>query len=368
MQTMTGYERVRNTLEHKPVDQVACHDVMWDETLTRWRAEGQIGKDDDHTLLLAMDLTAGGSINSVADLDFKSQVVEETEDTILRLDGNGAMLRQHKQHNSCPEHVGFAVQDRASWEERIKPHLVNLDRRRIPFEDYRKARQKAAELQKYYGWWGVAPFEQMHPVCGHENLLAGFALDPDWARDMVMTYARFTLMHLEVMFAEVGKPDGMFFGEDMGFKEKPFMSPAMYREIMFPGHKLLFDWSHAHGLKVAVHSCGFVEPLAPAMVEAGMDCLQAMEVKAGMDIRHFMPAYTDRLAFWGNIDARALIANDRAWIDAELESKVRPLLEAGGAYILQSDHTIPPQVNFETMRYFFGRGRELSGEIMRKRR
>ena len=47
---------------------------------------------------------------------------------------------------------------------------------------------------------------------------------------------------------------------------------------------------------------------------------------------------------------------------------LRPLLEAGGAYILQSDHTIPPQVNFETMRYFFGRGRELSGEIMRKRR
>jgi uroporphyrinogen decarboxylase len=126
---------------------------------------------------------------------------------------------------------------------------------------------------------------------------------------------------------------------------------------------LLFDWAHSQGLPVAVHSCGFVEPLVPHMVEAGRECLQAMEVKAGMDIRHFMPDYTARLAFWGNIDARALIANDRAWIDRELNDKVVPLLEAGGAYILQSDHTIPPQVDFATMQYFFERGREISRKV-----
>jgi uroporphyrinogen-III decarboxylase len=78
-----------------------------------------------------------------------------------------------------------------------------------------------------------------------------------------------------------------------------------------------------------------------------------MEVKAGMDIRRLMPGFLNRLTFWGNIDARALIANDRAWIDRELETKVVPLLEAGGSYILQSDHTIPPQADFRTMQYFF---------------
>ena len=366
MQTMTGYERVLNALDHKPIDQVPCHDVMWDETLARWKKEGQIGPDDDCSVLLGMDLTCGGTINSVADVDFRSQVIEETDETVLRLDGNGAKLRQHKLHNSCPEHVDFAVKDRAAWEELIRPHLVRVDRRRIPFDDYRKAREAAAKRRQFYGWWGLAPFEQMHAVCGHENLLVGFALDPGWAQDMVMTYARFTIMHLEVLFAEAGRPDAMFFGEDLGFKERPFMSPAMYREIMQPGHKLLFDWSHAMKLKVAVHSCGFVEPLVPGMAEAGMDCLQAMEVKAGMDIRRLMPGFLDRLTFWGNIDARALVANDRAWIDRELETKVVPLLEAGGAYILQSDHTIPPQADFRTMQYFFERGRELSRRVFAK--
>ena len=37
------------------------------------------------------------------------------------------------------------------------------------------------------------------------------------------TYAQFTIRHLEVWFAEAGWPDGMFFGEDLGFKGKPFL-------------------------------------------------------------------------------------------------------------------------------------------------
>ena len=90
--------------------------------------------------------------------------------------------------------------------------------------------------------------------------------------------------YAEVLFAEEGLPDSIWFFEDMGFKGKPFMSPAMYREIMFPGHKRLFDYAHSLGRRVLVHSCGFVEPLVPGLVEAGMDCLQAMEVKAGMDM------------------------------------------------------------------------------------
>jgi uroporphyrinogen decarboxylase len=314
-----------------------------------------------------MDLCSGGRLNDVADLDFQSQVIEETAETVLRLDGNGARLRQHKQHASTPEHVGFTVTDRQSWEAHVKPHLLDLDRRRIPFEDYRKEKRRAAERQRFFCWWGVAPFEQLHPICGHEHALAGMALDPDWIQDMVMTYARFTIRHLKVLFAEEGKPQAMFFGEDLGFKHRPFMSPAMYAEILQPGHRLLFDWSHAQWLKVLVHSCGFVEPLVPGLVEAGMDCLQALEVKAGMDMRRLHRQFGDRLAFFGNIDARALISNDRDQIEAELQAKVRPVLEAGGAYILMSDHSIPPQVDFETMQYFFARGRELSREVFKEK-
>ena len=31
-----------------------------------------------------------------------------------------------------------------------------------------------------------------------------------------------------------------------------------------------------------MHSCGYVEPLLPGMIDAGIDCLQVIEVKAGI--------------------------------------------------------------------------------------
>jgi len=357
---MTSYERFSNALARKPVDMLPVCISPWGATVERWKREGHIAEGEDVAEHFGQDLRTAGGLNSCANLDFQPVVIEETEETILTLDGNGAKLRRHKLHDSTPEHVDFTVKDRKSWEEHVKPHLVHTDRRRIDFEGYRNAKRFAAEKQRFFAWGGLAPFEQIHPVCGHENMLMGMALDPDWVKDMVMTYADFTIRHLEVLFAEEGKPDVMFFYEDMGFKNKPFMSPAMYAEIVQPGHKKLFDYSHDLGCKVIVHSCGYVEPLVPGLIEAGMDCLQAMEVKAGMDLPRLFERFGDKIAFFGGVDVRVLIANDRAAIDAELEQKIVPVVKGGGGYILHSDHSEPPEIDHETMHYFIDRGREIA--------
>ncbi len=363
---MTSYERMANTLDRKNVDHVPIAITPWGATRERWVKEGKIREDEDIAEHFGQDLRAAGWLNSCADLDFQPVVIEETEETILQLDGNGAKLRRHKLHDSTPEHVDFTVKDRAAWEEHIKPHLVKFDRRRFDLEGYKNAKNFAKERNRFFCWSGVGPFEQMHPVCGHEYMLMGMALDPDWVKDMVDTYTDMTIRHLEVLFEEGGKPDGMFFYEDMGFKNKPFMSPSMYAEIVQPGHKKLFDYAHSIGCKVIVHSCGYVEPLVPGLIEAGMDCLQAMEVKAGMDLPHLFDEFGDKIAFFGGLDVRSLIANDRDWIDREL-LKMAYVLERGGSYILHTDHSEPPEIDYETMWYFINRGREMSAEIMKRR-
>jgi len=189
-------------------------------------------------------------------------------------------------------------------------------------------------------------------------MLMGMALDPDWIKDMVMTYARFTINHLEVLFAEEGKPDGMFFYEDMGFKHKPLCRPKCMRKLLSPDTSCC-SIRHSQGCKVIVHSCGYVEPLVPGLIRAGMDCLQAMEVKAGMDLPRLFAQFGDRIAFFGGVDVRCLISNDRKLIDEEMDRKILPVVQGGGGYILHSDHSEPPEVNYETMRYFVERGRTL---------
>jgi len=357
VQPLTSRERIRRILNREPVDRIGLFEHFWGDTFKRWRGEGHIREDEDVNHHFGFDMVNSWCFNLVADLDWKNETIEETDDTILVKDGNGAFLRRHKKHDATPEHVDFTVKDRAGWEAHIKPRLT-FDPRRINYQAYRDARKYAADNNLFFSWSGINVFELMHPVCGHEYMLLGMALDPDWVKEMTDTYARLTVALMEDLFAKEGRPDGIWFYEDMGFKERPFMSPDMYREIVQPAHKLTFDYAHSLGLRTIVHSCGYVEPLVPGLVEAGMDCLQVMEVKAGMDPRRIKQQFGDRLALCGGMDVRHLTRNDLPGIRQELEAKI-PVVMKGSGYILHSDHSIPDQVNYETYRHFVDLGLRL---------
>ncbi len=360
MAELSSRERMARILKRQPADRIGVHESFWPETDRKWRAEGHVPEGeslDDH---FRLDLRKYGGHTMVAWIDYKEEVLEETDQTKLVRNANGAVLRWWKHKSGTPEHVDFLVKDRRGWQEHIRPHLTAPDaaRRRINLEGYRQARDKCAREELFFCWCGINVFECLHPMCGHENMLIGMADDPDWVRDMCDVYAELILQIQQTYFTEVGPPDGIFFFEDMGFKHKPFMSPRMYREIVWPAHKRTFAYAHSLGLPVIVHSCGFVEPLVAGLIEAGMDCLQAMEVKAGMDLVALKKAYGDRIAFMGGMDVRTLVANDRRAIQAELDAKL-PAAMAGGGYCLHSDHSIPDQVEYETYRFFLRRALEM---------
>ena len=354
MGELTGVARIGNILTGQPVDRIGLFEHFWGDTLEKWREQGHIAEGEDLATHFGFDLDTCWPLKMVARLDFEPQVLEETDETILTRDGNGAVLRRHKLHSSTPEHVDFAVKERRAWEELVKPFLAP-SRERIDFEAYRRAREEARRQDRFFCWSGINVFELMHPMCGHEFMLIGMADDPDWVRDMAATYADLTIALMETLFAEEGRPDGIWFYEDMGFRGRPFMSPTMYREIIQFAHRKTFDYAHSLGLRVIVHSCGFIEPLLPHMVEAGLDCLQVIEVKAGMDPLRIKETFGDRLALCGGMDARNLVANDLEAIGAELREKL-PVLKEGHRYILHSDHSIPTTTDYETYRFFVDEG------------
>lgn len=354
---MTGIERIGRILKRKPVDRIGLFEHFWGDTRREWAKNGYITEDEDLCHHFGFDIELCWPFNLVADIDFVPQTVEETEETILSRDGNGALLRRHKLHESTPEHVDFLVKDRDGWEEHIKP-LIQPDPRRINFNAYRQAKQYAARHNRFFAWSGINVFESMHPVCGHEYMLIGMALDPEWVKDMVTTYSNLAVELQQILFEQEGYPDGIWYYEDMGFKGRPFMSPAMYKEIIQPGHVRTIQFAHSHNLPVIMHSCGYVQPLIPGMIEAGIDCLQVIEVKAGMDLLKLYADYGDVLSFMGGIDVRVLYSNDREKIDRELEAKI-PTVKGKYGYVLHSDHSIPNTVHYNTYKYFIERGLEL---------
>lgn len=355
---MNGKERITRILNHQPVDRIGIYEHMWGDTQKLWQEQGHLKADESIPDHFGFDMQEHWTFNFIADLDYEPEIIEETEETILKKDGNGAFLRTHKRHDTTPEHVDFTVKDRTGWEQYIKPYLLEVDDRRIDFEGYRKAKKEASDTGRFFCWSGVNVFELMHPICGHEYMLMGMALDPDWIRDMVKTLSEMTVKLQKRLFEQEGYPDGIWYYEDMGFKAKPFMSFDMYKELIQPGHIFTIEYAHSIDLPVIMHSCGFIEPLLPGMIEAGIDALQVIEVKAGMDLLKLYEQYAEQIVFIGGIDVRKLYSNDRSIIDEELRTKIPELLKKN-AYVLHSDHSIPDTVDYESYRYFVKEGLKL---------
>jgi len=351
METLTGKERIRRVLSREPADRIGVYEHFWGDTMARYQEEGYITPGETPEDHFNLDIMEAWSFNMTADLDFENEVLEETDETVLIKDGNGAILRRHKQHDATPEHVDYSIKTREDW-EKIREKITKIDEKRINFEAYRLTKAAAQEKGKFFMWAGVNVFELLHPICGHEYMLIGMAEDPEWIEDMAKVYCDTTLQLQEILFAKEGLPDGVWYYEDMGFKDRPFMSPNMYRELIYPAHKRSFDFAHQRGLPVTVHSCGFIEPFLPHLVEAGLDCLQVIEIKAGMDLLRIYENFGDKLSLMGGIDVRTLYSNDRAIIDKELEAKI-PIVKKGNGYCLHSDHSIPNTVDYETLTYFY---------------
>ena len=354
---MTGKERISNILKREPVDKIGLYEHFWQDTRNLYTRQGHIKEGenlDDH---FGFDMSMYWPINKVLDINFESVTISEDEDTITTKDGNGATLRRFKNRVTPPENVDYDIKERKDW-EKVKHLLIENLEKRIYFEAYRDNKLKAGKADRFFTCAGPLVFEDILFICGHYNMLLGMADDPDWFTDMAKSYAELTIKLQERLFESEGYPDGLFYYEDLGFKGKTFMSPKMYRELLFPVHKYTFDWAHSKGLPVIMHSCGYFETLIPDLIEAGVDCLQTLEVKAGMDVVKIHQEYGKYVSFMGGIDVRALYSNDRKEIDKEL-LRVIPFAKQGYGFIAHSDHSIPYTVEYESLKYYFDRVLEL---------
>ena len=172
---------------------------------------------------------------------------------------------------------------------------------------------------------------------------------PDWAADMFSASADMLIEAAQHMVDARIEVDGAWLFDDMGYRNSSLFSPKMYRQLLQPHHRRACDFLHSHGLPVILHSCGCVRGLVPDIIDGGFDCLQPLEVKAGMDLIEMKQQFGDRLAFMGGIDVRLMAAPDPSKIEEEIKAKV-PEAMKGGGYIYHSDHSVPDNVSFDQYR------------------
>lgn len=353
MTSMTSHERFRRMFAHQEADRVPVIDSPWDATIERWHNEGMpAGVSYVDYFELDRFVSTNFTDNSPR---YPVQTLEETDEHIIYTSAWGVTMKQWKHAASTPQFLDFTITDGDSWrkaKERITLHddRINWD---LLKRNYTQWREQGAWIAPVV-WFG---FDVTHSwAVGTERVLLAMAEDPDWIVDMIRTELETELALLDRVWEAGYTFDSILWYDDMGYKQNQFFSLRMYRNLLKPFHQKAIDWAHSKGIPAHLHSCGDIRPFVPELVEMGLDALNPLEVKAGMDPCLLKKQFGKELVFHGGINA--VLWDQPEAIQEEME-RVIPVMKENGGYIFSSDHSVPSSVSLEDFRRIVGLAKKL---------
>ena len=177
------------------------------------------------------------------------------------------------------------------------------------------------------------------------------ATEPDYVRALYERITDVWLENLRRLTAALGDHVHIIqFNDDLGTQDGPFLSPRLFKELIFPYYKRGLDWIHQNtNYKVFMHNDGAIYDFVPILIEMGVDILNPVQTTAkGMDPVRLKKEFGDRLTFWGAACdcQRTLPFGTPEDVAREVEANIR-VLAPGGGYVFASVHNIqancPPE-------------------------
>jgi len=339
--------------EHKEADRVPIVDSPWGTTIERWKREG-MPDGTDFRDYFDIDKQQGITIDNSP--RYEEKIIEETDGYLIEKSKWGATIKYLKYETSTPEFLDFTIKTPDDWYRDAKPRMTPT-RDRIPWDhlakNYKRWRDGGAwlELRLPFG------FDYTHSwVIGTENLLIAMMDEPEWCADMFGHFLDVGIELMDMIIDEGYEFDSLFWWDDMGFKNNQFFSLNTYRELVKPVHKRAIEWAHSRKMVTHLHSCGDIRPLIPELVEIGLDGLNPLEVKAGMDPFELKKRYGNGLTLHGGVNA--VLWDDAEAIEKEMRALI-PVLKEGGGYIFSSDHSVPSSVSLANFKKITDLAKEL---------
>jgi uroporphyrinogen decarboxylase len=183
----------------------------------------------------------------------------------------------------------------------------------------------------------------MREWVGFEPLCMTFIDDPGFVGEMVDFWTEYVSRTMARLLA-AGIADCMHISEDMAYKEKSMISPAMAREFLMPCYVRWVTEAKQAGVAIIdMDSDGKVDELIPIWIDSGINVCDPIEVAAGNDINAYRERFRRKMAYRGGVDKRC-IARGGSVIEREL-ARIEPVVRDGG-YIPACDHGVPSDVSW----------------------
>ena len=192
---------------------------------------------------------------------------------------------------------------------------------------------------------------------GHDGFLTDLLINQDMAACLL---DRITELNSFVArrYAEL-TVDILWVGDDIGMENRMMLSPDTWRKWIKPRFaKVIKEAKEIHpGLLVWFHSDGYIEPVIPDLIEAGVDILNPVQPEC-MDPAKIKRLYGDRLAFWGTIGIQTTLPFGTP---KEVRRVVKERIETvgkGGGLVIGPTHAIEPEVPLENIAAFVEAAKE----------
>jgi uroporphyrinogen decarboxylase len=194
-------------------------------------------------------------------------------------------------------------------------------------------------------------------MLGYERLFTALAQEKQFIEYLFSRITEIKMAYWERALAEVGdNVDVVQESDDLGGQNRPLISLNMYRDILKPHHRKVFDFIHAHtNAKLFLHSCGSIRPLLPELIEIGVQIINPVQVSAAnMETDALKRDFGRDLVFWGGgVDTQHVLGSG---LPEDVANETRRRIEdlaQGGGFVFATVHNIQSNVPPENIMAFW---------------
>jgi uroporphyrinogen decarboxylase len=183
---------------------------------------------------------------------------------------------------------------------------------------------------------------------GFTNYFSDFANNEPLLVALMRKVMELKMAYWDIALREMGdNVDAVNEADDFAGQFRMLISPAMYRRIVKPLHKELFDFIHARTkAKLFFHSCGAIRPVIGDLIEIGVDILNPVQVSAtGMDSAELKREFGKDITFWGGgVDTQRVLGSGTPDdVRADTRKRIEDLAPGGG-FVFATVHNIQGNV------------------------
>ncbi len=189
-------------------------------------------------------------------------------------------------------------------------------------------------------------FECVNGPFGIEDHLCYMALYP---KEMAEVYRRLALRNRAVAgnMIDLGV-DMVHVSDDWGAQRGMLFSLPMWKEYIYPNHKVTADYVKSRGVFLSLHSDGNVAVALPGIVELGYDVMHPWQESAGMGYDLYLNGYQNRLAILGGLCIQTTIGfGNLSRVESELR-RVFSLLK-GKRWMFCTTHFVQPHCSVDEL-------------------